>query len=231
MIAHEDMFEFTSVLREYVSEHKIELIEQVLARRTRHLTVVLEDIYKSHNASAVVRSCDCFGVQDVHIIEGRNRYNINPYVVQGSSKWIDVQKYSGKGGTANCLSHLKKNGYRLVGTSPKEGTVRLEDYKITEKTALVFGTEETGISDETLAMVDDLIHIPMRGFTESFNISVSAAICLYDLTNKLFSSNFEWQLAENEKDEIRMDWYRKIVRSSDALERDFLRKKKNKLNN
>jgi tRNA (guanosine-2'-O-)-methyltransferase len=226
------MFELTSLLRNYVSEHKQKLIEDVLARRTRFLTVVLEDIYQSHNASAVIRSCDCFGVQDVHIIEGRNKYRVNPYVVQGAAKWINVNKYSGETSSSDCLAALKQKGYRLVGTTPATaGTIGLKDYQITKKTALIFGTEETGISKASLGMVDDLIQIPMRGFTESFNISVSAAICLYDLTNKLISSGAAWQLSDSEVDEIRLNWFRKIVRSSDALEREFLRTKENKLNN
>ena len=210
----------------YVSEHKLGLIEQVLDRRTRFLTVVLEDIYQPHNASAVVRTCDCFGIQDLHVIEGRNEYKINPYVVRGSSKWVDIYKYGETAdNSAECISELKSRGYKLVGTSPGTSSIPLSDFVADSKTALFFGTEETGLKHDTLQKMDEIIHIPMQGFTESFNISVSAAICLYDMTSKLHDSDVEWQLSEDEKDEIRLSWYRKIVRSSDALEKEFLRKR------
>jgi len=228
LIAEEDKIGFTSFLSEYVSEHKRKLIELVLAKRTRFLTVVLEDMYHSHNASAVVRSCDCFGIQDVHVIEDRNKYNVNHYVVQGSAKWIDINKYTGEANNkVSCFTSLKASGYRLVGTSPDSGSMCLQDYKLEGKTALIFGNEETGLSNEAKDMIDDMIHIPMSGFTESLNVSVSAAICLHDLTSKLLSSEYNWQLTDNEKDEIRLDWYSKIVRKSDALEREFLRIKEN----
>ena len=185
-------------------------------------------MYHSHNASAVVRSCDCFGIQDVHVIEDRNKYNVNHYVVQGSAKWIDINKYTGEANNkVSCFTSLKASGHRLVGTSPDSGSRCLQDYKLEGKTALIFGNEETGLSNEAKDMIDDMIHIPMTGFTESLNVSVSAAICLHDLTSKLLSSEYNWQLTDNEKDEIRLDWYSKIVRKSDALEREFLRIKEN----
>ena len=228
MIGEEDQKDFTSFLRTYVSAHKQELIEQVLNKRTRFITVVLEDMYHSHNASAVVRSCDCFGIQDVHVIEDRNQYNVNGYVVQGSAKWIEINKYYGEANnTVSCLSALKSSGYKLVGTSPHHGSIKLQDFELKDKTALVFGNEESGISPSAEGMIDEMIHIPMNGFTESLNVSVSAAICLYALTNKLFNKFDNWQLSDAEKDELRLKWYRKIVRRSDALEREFLRIKVN----
>ena len=218
--------EFSNFLGEYVSEHKRELIEQVLERRTRFLAVVLEDIYQPHNASAVVRSCDCYGVQDLFVIEGRNEYKVNPYVVRGSSKWVDIHKFSENiDNSATCIDDLRARGYKLVGTSPGKGAISLPEFDLTQKTALFFGTEETGLKDETLSKMDEVIHIPMQGFTESFNISVSAAICLYDLTNKMHTSDLDWQLNEEEKEEIRLEWYKKVVRSSESLEKEFLRNK------
>lgn len=221
-----DLSEF---LREYVSVHKQALIEEVLSRRTRLLTVALEDIYHPHNASAVIRTCDCFGIQDLHIIEGKNAYEINPLVVQGSSKWVEVHKYGeAKDNSQACIDKLRSRGYKLVGTSPKAGSISLLDYTPEQKTALFFGTEDIGLKETTLDQMDDVIHIPMRGFTESFNISVSAAICLNDLSGKIFSSEMNWQLTEGEKDDLRLKWFRKIVRESGILEQEFLRRRVNK---
>lgn len=221
--------ELSEFLREYVSVHKQALIEEVLSRRTRLLTVALEDIYHTHNASAVIRTCDCFGIQDLHIIEGKNEYRVNPLVVRGSSKWVDLHKYAeAKDNSQACVDHLRSEGYKLVGTSPKPGSISLLDYVPLQKTALFFGTEETGLSKKTLDQMDDVIHIPMRGFTESFNISVSAALCLNDLSGKIFNSDLNWQLTDGEKDGIRLNWFKKIVRGADILEQEFLRRRVDK---
>lgn len=213
----------TEFLRPYVSEHKKKPIAEVLDRRTRHLTVVLENIFHSHNASAVVRSCDCFGVQDLHVIEGHNEYNINPLVVQGSAKWVSLTKYPQKATGASCFSQLKTKGYKLIGTSPDPTHKSLQDISVDQKIALVFGTEETGLSDNAMAQMDDFVHIPMVGFTESFNISVSAAICLYEITNKIRSNNMDWHLSDNEKDELTLEWYKNVIARSDVLEREYIR--------
>lgn len=210
-------------LKPYVTEHKQNLVEEVLNQRTRHITVVLENIYHPHNASAVVRSCDCFGVQDVHVIEGHNEYNINPYVVQGSAKWISIYKYPLTETKKSCFTQLKKQGYKLVGTTPNSKYKSIRDIDIDSKVALVFGTEETGLSDYAIEQMDDFAHIPMFGFTESFNLSVSAAICLNESTHKMREAEVGWHLSDTEKDELRLEWYRNIVARSDVLEREYQR--------
>lgn len=215
--------EISNFLSDFVSDHKRELIEKVLQKRTTYLTVALEDIYQPHNASAVVRTADCFGIQNVHIIEGRNTYDTNPQVLQGSEKWVDIIKHEGPGNnTEQCFKKLRKEGYRLVGTTPHVDGHELHDYEITQPTALIFGTEETGLSDYAKAEVDDYIKIPMYGFTESFNLSVSAAICLYQLTTKLYSSSIDWRLSDQAKADIRLHWYKKIVRRSESLIKEHI---------
>lgn len=213
----------TEFLRPYVSEHKQELITEILGKRTRHLTVVLENIYHAHNASAVVRSCDCFGVQDLHVIEGHNEYNVNPLVVQGSAKWISLYKYQLHEANKTCFGKLKANGYKLIGTSPNPKFKPLLDIPVDQKIALVFGAEETGLSDNAIAQMDDFVHVPMFGFTESLNISVSAAICLYEITNKIRSHNIDWHLSDNEKDNLILEWYKNVISRSDVLEREYIR--------
>ncbi|MCB0497729.1 MAG: RNA methyltransferase [Cyclobacteriaceae bacterium] len=210
-------------LKPYVTEHKQKLVEKVLEQRTRHITVVLENIYHPHNASAVVRSCDCFGVQDVHVIEGHNEYNINPYVVRGSAKWISIHKYPLSELEDSCYDQLKNQGYKLIGTTPDPSYKSIRDIDSNAKIALVFGTEETGLSKYAMEQMDDYAHIPMHGFTESFNLSVSAAICLYESTLKMRGSNVSWQLSENEKNELRLQWYKNIIARSDVLEREYAR--------
>ncbi|WP_439490759.1 TrmH family RNA methyltransferase [Algoriphagus sp.] len=212
-------------LGQYITSHKKAVMEKVLAQRTRFITVVLEDIFKPHNASAVLRTCDCFGIQDVHVIEKVNRYKINPYVTRGASQWVDLHKYYTPEGSAvqECFSSLRENGYKIYGTSPLPGSVSIYDLEPDQKLALVFGNEHEGISQEVQGNVDGLVHIPMLGFTESFNISVAASISLYELVKK--AKNYDhpdFYLSEDEKQILRMKWYRSVVNRADLHEKAYL---------
>lgn len=210
--------EITEFLSSYITEHKKELINTILGQRTKFITVALEDIYQPQNASAVVRTADCFGIQDVHVIEGRNKYNPNPQVLQGSDKWVDIIKYEGSSNNTNeCFTKLRSQGYRIVGTSPHQDGKSLPDFRFNEPIALIFGTEESGLSDYALEHVDDHLRIPMYGFTESYNLSVSVAICLYQLTSTLYKSDLNWHLSEEVKMDLQLAWYKKIVRRSESL--------------
>jgi tRNA (guanosine-2'-O-)-methyltransferase len=206
--------ETISELTGFITENRLETFNRVLAMRTRYITLVLEDIYQPHNASAVLRSCECFGIQDVHIIENRNEYRINKDVVMGAQKWINIHRYRKKDfNSADAVSILKKNGYRVVATTVGEGSVQLEDFDIAGgKFALCFGTELTGLSDTLLELADESVSIPMLGFTDSFNISVSAAIFLHHLRLKLNSSGIPWQLDDPEQDEIMINWLRRSIK-------------------
>lgn len=208
-------------LGRYITDHKKAVMESVLAERTRFLTVVLEDIYKPHNASAVLRTCDCFGVQDIHVIEKTDSYKINPYVTRGASQWVDLHKYYTQNGSAvaTCFSSLRSKGYKIYGTSPDPGSMSIHRLEPTVKTALVFGNEHEGISQEVRENVDGLVHIPMLGFTESFNISVSASIFLYEMTRKAkLHPRPDFHLSDDEKQELRLRWYRAVVKRSDLHE-------------
>lgn len=211
-------------LSTYVTDHKKALIDEILSHRTRHLTFVLEDIYQSQNASAVVRTCDCFGIQDLHVIEDKHMFELNPKVVRGASKWIDIYNYRGaKNNTASCFEKLRRNGYKILATSPDKGCLSIHDIDMKEPVALVFGTEITGISDYVKTQADELVTIPMHGFSESLNVSVSAAICANVLIEKLFRSEVNWKLTEEEKNRIRLHWYRSVVSRSEILEKQFLK--------
>jgi len=211
-------------LGQYITPHKKSAMERVLSKRTRHLTVVLEDIFKPHNASAVIRTCDCFGLQDIHVIEKTDQYKVNPYVTRGASQWVDLHKYYREGSNSvdSCFDALRKNGYKIYGTSPSADSVSIYDLQPDEKLALVFGNEHEGISDEVKSKADGLVHIPMLGFTDSFNISVSASIFLYDLVRKAEKMKIEnFHLSEREKSELRMKWYRAVVKNSDIHEKVY----------
>jgi len=208
----------------FVTKNRIQLFNQILSDRTRYITVVLEDLYQPHNASAVLRTCDCFGIQDVHIIENRNKYTVNPDVALGSSKWLNLVKYNKKdNNTLQAFKKLRKAGYRIVATTPHVNEVTLDEFDLEKgKTALLFGTELNGLTDTAVNNADEFLKIPMFGFTESYNISVSVAIILYHLVNDLKKSNIPWQLSDEEKKSVKLDWLRKSIKMSSYLEREFL---------
>lgn len=210
--------ELLAYLLSFITEHKRQKMQQVLSERTRHVTVVLEDIFQPHNASAVLRSCDLFGIQNVHIVENKYRFRSVPTVSLGSSKWLDVYKYNTVTG---CIQTLKKNGYTIIATTPQKDASVLSDISISEKTALLFGTEKDGLTQEAMDLADGFVKIPMFGFTESFNISVSVALCLYQVSHTLRASTVNWRLSETEKEEILFSWVRRILKSAAVLEHNF----------
>jgi len=199
-------------------------MEKIIQERTRYITVVLEDIFQPHNASAVLRTCECLGIQDVHIIENKNKYNVNPDVVMGSDKWINLTKYDQNNfNTPAAIDKLQNEGYRIVATSLSGKATSLDEFEPSEsKCAIFFGTEQTGLTEDVLTQADEHIKIPIYGFTDSYNISVSAAIILYDLLNRLRKSEIQWQLTETEKEEIMIQWLTKSIKRSDLLIKKFL---------
>jgi tRNA (guanosine-2'-O-)-methyltransferase len=215
----------TDHFSQYITDHKKQFIEKVLSERTRYITLVLEDIYQSQNASAVVRTCECLGLQDIHIIEDDSKYSVNKRVLKGANKWIDLYRYKMKGfnNTEICFRKLREQGYQILVTDPSPDGISINEIPVDKKIAVVMGNELKGTSSYAIDHADQKIFIPMHGFTESFNISVSAAICLNTLLTKIRTSNVCWQLSDEEKEILRLQWYRKVVRRSDLIEQEFLR--------
>ncbi|MCG6190697.1 TrmH family RNA methyltransferase [Maribellus maritimus] len=211
-------------LSKFITPARLALFEKVLNERTNYITVVLEDIFQPQNASAVLRSCDCFGIQNVHVIENRNEFTVNKEVSLGSSKWLSIQKYNEEEhNSQNAIKKLKKDGYRIIATTPHTSEQTLHEFDVRKgKAALVFGSELPGVSEIIMNEADEFLKIPMYGFTESFNISVSAALVLYEISNRLRELEPEkWKLPEKEKDEIKLEWIRSTVKQSQLLEERF----------
>ncbi len=208
----------------FITDNKSALFDSIITQRTKHITVALEDIYQSQNASAVLRTCDCFGIQDVHIIENRYTYSINPDVALGASKWLNLVKYNrGENNTLQCYQSLREKGYTIVATTPHKDDLLLDELPLDKKIALVLGTELEGLSETAIEYADTFVKIPMYGFTESFNISVSAAIMLHHLTEKLRASEIPWQLSEEEMINTRLGWVKSVIKRPEIFEKQFLR--------
>ncbi|MFT4576522.1 MAG: tRNA (guanosine-2'-O-)-methyltransferase, partial [Polaribacter sp.] len=201
-------------LETFVTDKRKAIFTRVLAERTRHFTVVLEDIYQPHNSSAVIRSCDIFGVQDVHVIQNKYSSSVSRHVAKGSQKWLDIKKYNQSAtNTQDCLDDLRNDGYQIIATTPHNESCFLHEFDITKKSAFVFGVEKEGVSEYTMNQADGFLKIPMVGFTESLNISVAAAIILQDITTKLRASNIHWQLSDQEKKLLFSEWIQKSIKS------------------
>lgn len=212
-------------LTQFITENRRRRFDEIASYRTRHICVVLEDIFQPHNASAVLRTCDCFGVQDVHIIENKNKYRVNPDVALGSSNWLTLKKYNqGEYNTLDCIKALKKKKYKVIAATPHGNSCSLEEFDVSQKTALLFGTEMDGLSEQAMKFADGYFKIPMFGFTESFNISVSAAISLFSFTDRMRRNNIHWQLDKDERIAIKIEWARNSLKNPNAIEKLFLSK-------
>lgn len=206
---------------EHISDNKKEKFDELVQDRTRHVTVVLENIFQPHNAAAVLRSCDCFGIQDIHIIENHNKYEPNKEIDMGSSKWLNTIKYSKtENNTTECIQALKAKGYKIVATTPHTNDSMIDELPLDAPIALMFGTELTGLTDEALEQADAFVRLPMYGFTESYNISVSVALALFSVTERMRKDeSIDWKLSEHEQDLIKLQWAKKVVKHSEKVEK------------
>ncbi|MCH1437015.1 RNA methyltransferase [Flavobacteriales bacterium] len=210
-------------LQRFLSPERIQKFDAVLAHRTRHFTVAVENLFQSHNASAVMRNCDCFGIQDLHVIANHNQYELSKDVAMGAEKWVDMHSYYEKeNNTQDCIDKIKSQGFQMVATTPHTNDVFLPDFDVTKRSAFFFGTERDGLSDIVLDQADAFVRIPMYGFTESYNISVSAALVLHDVVTRLKKSNVNWRLSEEEVLDKKVDWAVKSIRSGEQILKQLL---------
>lgn len=210
-------------LEQFVTDTRKERLEEVLANRTRHVTVVLEDLYQTQNISAVMRSCECYGIQDAYIVENRNEFEIHKDISMGADKWLTLHHYPhAEHNMKQCIDDLHAKGYTVVATLPDEKKTTIQDLPIDRKTAFLFGTELTGLSEEAVRYADCNALIPMYGFTESFNISNSAAIILSHFSERLRHSDVDWHLSEEEREVLYFDWLQKSVRDPEGIIRHYL---------
>ena len=201
-------------LQECITPERKERFLNILEERTKFITVAIEDVFQRHNMSAVIRSCEVFGIQDAHVIENRNAKCLDEEISMGAQNWVDVHEYKD---TATCIDSLRSKGYKIIATTPHNNSCYLDDFELNEKVALFFGTEKNGLTPEVIEKADGYLKVPMVGFTESLNISVSAAIILQSLSNKLKKSSLDWPLTEEEKQEKQLDWTKKSIKSIDSV--------------
>lgn len=205
-------------LENLLTPERKERFEAVLQQRTNHFTVATEDVYQLHNTSAVIRSCDVFGVQNIHVIEERNRRKIDREIAMGAQKWVSLNRHHS---SRECIEDLRARGYQIVATIPHGTASNLVDFDIATPSAFFFGTEQDGLSKEVIEQADEFLQIPMVGFTESLNISVSAAIILQQLTQRLRNSEVKWKLTEDERIMLKFEWLSKSFKNFPQLLKRF----------
>lgn len=215
--------DYLAYLEEFLTDARKEKFLKVLSQRTNHFTVAIEDVYQLHNTSAVMRSCEVFGIQQLNVVEEKFGKRIDKEIAMGAQKWVDVNRFESIG---DCIQDLKAKNYRIIATTPHENDCLLDDFDISQPTALFFGTERDGLSQEVLDQADGYLKIPMRGFTESLNISVSAAIIIQNLMSRLHQSNLNWQLTEEELLQKRIDWSRNSIKDIKRIEARYFAERK-----
>ena len=206
-------------LKEFVIDDKNALFERLINERTDYVSIVLEDLYQSHNQSAVMRSADCYGIQNIHTIENRNQYDETSTVSEGAREWLSLHRHQElANNTQSTIDELKAAGYRIIATTPHTNDVMVDDLDVEQgKMALFFGTERTGLSDTVISQADGFVKVPMYGFSESLNVSVCAALIMYSVMQRLRKSDIDWHLSESRKNEVLFQWYRNAIKSSDKI--------------
>ncbi len=210
--------DYLNFLENILTDNRKAKFLKVLENRTKHFTVVVEDVFQMHNASAVMRSCEVFGIQELNVIEQRYGKSIDKEIAMGAQKWVDIHKFDN---VSNCMDTLKNQGYQIIATTPHDNDCLLDDFDISKPSAFFFGTERDGLSEEVLQNADGFLKIPMAGFTESLNISVSAAIIIQNLTNRLRQSEINWHLSEAEILEKRLLWTKSSIKDIKRIEERY----------
>lgn len=223
-ISHPISPELLDYLQTFLMQERIDRFEAILSQRTRHLCVVLENTIDTQNINAVMRSAECFGIQDVYIINNGIKYKPAKKVLQGADRWLTVNSYKeAENNTLNCIKSLKSKGYKIVATTPHTNDKSVSELDITTPIAVFFGQEREGISNVVQENADEFVIIPMQGFTESFNISAAAAIMLYELSKNIRNSqNLNWQLSAEEKFELRSKWTLQSIYKPELIIHRFL---------
>ncbi|PZQ79094.1 MAG: rRNA methyltransferase [Flavobacterium johnsoniae] len=211
--------DYLSYLEGFLTESRKEKFLKILEQRTNHFTIALEDVYQLHNTSAVMRSCEVFGIQNLHVVEEKYGKKIDKEIAMGAQKWVDVNRYNSN---TECLKTLKEKGYQIIATTPHDDSCLLHEFDITKRSALFFGTERGGLSEEVMEEADGFLKIPMVGFTESLNISVSAAIVIQDITSRLRQSDVDWKLTEDEILSRRLAWAKNSIRDIKRIEQRYM---------
>lgn len=217
--------ELTAYMNTFMRDERRDKLNRVLDNRTTHFCVAMEDLFYERNAGAIIRTADGYGIQNIHVIEPKDSFKskVTNIISKGAEKWVTKTQHDDiKNGAKMCIDALRSQGYQIVATSPHKDGHTIHDFDITKKSAFFLGAEKTGISDIVMEEADDYIAMPIYGFTESYNVSVANGILLHELVNRLRKSNVNWELSEEERDDLFLDWTMKSINSSNMIADKFM---------
>lgn len=189
-----------------MTPQRYEKLMEILNNRSSHITAVAENFYNPSNVAALLRTIDATGFSDLYALEYYNRFDKNVRVSRGSEKWVNIHKYKK---TDECFKALRDKGYRIYYADPDPANPDIDTLPLDKKVAILFGQENPGVSDRTKEIADGGFRIPMRGFVGSFNVSVSAAITLFTLRNRLEKEIKNYKLDADEKQALFNFWLKK----------------------
>jgi len=209
---------FLEYLEGFLTDSRKEKFLKILENRTNHFTIAMEDVYQLHNTSAVMRSCEVFGIQELNVVEQKFGKRIDTEIAMGAQKWVDINRFNTM---QNCIDSIKEKGYQIIATTPHNDSCLLHEFDITKRSAIFFGTEKQGLSQEVIDQADGFLKIPMVGFTESLNISVSVAIIIQDITSRLRQSTIDWKLNDEEILAKRLLWAKNSIKDIKRIEERY----------
>ena len=207
-------------LQQFLTDERLEKINHFAPESSDFVLPVIEDVFQFRNAAAIVRSVEACGFHKIIAMESEHEFNPNLRVTKGAETWVEVEKLPHN---LDSLREIKNRGYKILAVSPENNATMLSDYDLKEPVALVFGTEAAGVSEEILDFADETLAIPMYGFTQSFNVSVAAAICVYELRQKLLRSNLDYKLSAEKLWEMKVRWAMNSIKSGEQILAKYLR--------
>ena len=204
-----------ALLSGFMLPARYDVLRRTVAMRTRYMTILAENTFHPQNAAALIRHCEAFGLQQMHTVETFCRFNPSAAIVRGTDRWVDIRRH---GSTAEALAALRAEGYRIVATTPHREDTTPESFNVGRgRFALVFGTEHAGISEEVLASADEFLRIPMCGMVESLNVSASAAILIYMLSERMRRQVEGWNMTAAEQAATLYGWMCRSVKDSEKI--------------
>lgn len=210
----EDLKQTFDYIKQFLTDERLEKIEHFAPESSDFVLPVLEDVYQFRNAAAIVRSVESCGFHKVVALQEENNFEPNLRVTKGADTWVEVEKLPRN---IASLQKIKDRGYKIVAVSLENNAKMLPEYEITEPIALVFGTEMEGVTQEILDFADETLAIPMYGFTRSFNVSVAASICMYELKQKLMKSSIDYKLDEYKLMKMKIRWAVNSIKSGKQI--------------
>lgn len=220
MIPKEQLHSIYEYLQQFLTSERLQKIEYFSAQSSDYVLPIMEDVYQFRNAAAIVRSAEACGFHKIVALEKINVFEPNLEVTKGADTWVEVEKLPAK---IDSLKEIKNRGYKIVAVSPEKEATPLPEFQINEPVALTFGTEWEGVTEEILDFADETLAIPMYGFTQSFNVSVAAAICFYELKQKLIQQKIPHFLDDEKSLRMKIRWAVNSIRSGSQILNQYLR--------